>query len=248
MLGTEAEEVQQSLNEVKTMLGTTEFLVGVTLYEVVLAALKLREGDTSSAEHIFRDCLNFCRGKNTDVVSLCLERLADRGCWCVAEPTSTWSGVYLTYAKQSKDKLALIFLGDVFIWQGDDNTAHSLFTAALQGFNYIDGHRSRVQCLLRLGDLAHKKGDISHAMGLWRTARPLFERSSQAKGVAQIDARFAELERNQKVLVQLAVLNAPQMIFTSSGEVEKAGPKKVGPEKGADAGQNLPEGIMVSAM
>jgi hypothetical protein len=134
---------------------------------------------------------------------------------------------------------ALLFLGDVFISQRDDYTAHILFTVAVEGFNYMDVHRSRAQCLLRLGDLAHKKGDISHAVDFWTTARPLFERSSQEKEVAQIDARQAELRRNEKMLVHLSGLHPQETTITKSpAEVEKVG---TGNDDGA--GQNSPKTI-----
>jgi hypothetical protein len=100
---------------------------------------------------------------------------------------------------------ALLFLGDVFSSQGDDDTAH-LFMVALEGFVYMDVHHSRAQCLLRLGDLASRKQNFSSAKELWEEARPLFERSSQATDVAQIDHRLSDLERNQKMLVPFKFL------------------------------------------
>ncbi|KAJ7791137.1 hypothetical protein B0H14DRAFT_2625386 [Mycena olivaceomarginata] len=132
---------------------------------------------------------------------------------------------YLAYGQQYKEKLAVhkpsCFLGDIFIAKGDDNTAKSLFMVALEGFVYMDVHRSKAQCLLRLGDLANKKGDFSQAAELWMAAHPLFERSSQAKDVARIDARLTELEHNQKALMQLAILHPPETIFEEkSSEVQ----------------------------
>jgi hypothetical protein len=117
------------------------------------------------------------------------------------------------HVKQSKRKLdlhkALLFLGDVFISLGDNDTAHSLVTVALEGFIYMDIHRSRAQCLSRLGDLANK-GDFLNAAEFWMVAHPLFEKSSQAKDVAQIDDRLAELGYNQKALVHLETLHPPE--------------------------------------
>ncbi|KAJ7861919.1 hypothetical protein B0H13DRAFT_2567604 [Mycena leptocephala] len=246
MLGTDAEEVQHNLNETKTTLSTTKYLYGATCCEMVFGDLKLRGGDTCSAEQILQDCLNLTWGNETEAVSFCLERFADRGRWHPVEHAHRWPVVYLGHAHQAKEKLAvhkaLLFLGDVFISQGDDDTAYSLFTAALEGFNCMDVHRSRAQCLLRLGDLAHKKGDVSRAVDHWTTARPLFERSSQTKDVAQIDARLAELERNWKVLLHLSALNPQEKIVTeSSVEVEEIG-------KAEGAGQNVPERIMIADM
>jgi hypothetical protein len=137
---------------------------------------------------------------------------------------------------------ALLFIGDVFVAEGDDHTAKSLFTVAQEGFVYMDVHCSRAQCLLRLGNLAEKEGNSSKALELWKAARPLFERASQAKAIAQIDARLAELEHDQKVPVHLATL--PETIITkASGGVD---PAEIGNCKGA--GQKSSEAIMVSSM
>jgi hypothetical protein len=57
-------------------------------------------------------------------------------------------------------------------------------------------------------------GDLLKAVELWETARPLFERLSQAKQVENIDERLASvgkdvLEQHKKNLACLAELNAP---------------------------------------
>jgi hypothetical protein len=85
---------------------------------------------------------------------------------------------------------------------------------ALEGFLFMDVHHSRAQCLLRLGDLSSKMGDFSHAAELWMAACPLFEWSSQAKDVAQIDGKLAELEHKQKALVPFATVHPLETIVT----------------------------------
>jgi hypothetical protein len=57
----------------------------------------------------------------------------------------------------------------------------------------MDVHRSRAECMLKLGDLSKHCGDLIKAMELWDTARPLFEHSSQAQQVENIDCRIAGL-------------------------------------------------------
>ncbi|KAJ7620760.1 hypothetical protein DFH06DRAFT_1341447 [Mycena polygramma] len=94
----------------------------------------------------------------------------------------------------------------------------SLFIVALEGFTYMDVHRSRGECMLRLGDIFKGRGDLLKAVELWDTARPLFERSSQAKQVKEIDERLASignglLEQHRKNLVLLAELKAPTGII-----------------------------------
>jgi tetratricopeptide (TPR) repeat protein len=192
LIGASEETVQQSLNEANTIFRTMKYSLGITCCEIILADLKLRQKDTNSATTLFQQSLRSIWGRNSELVSVVLERFANRSYWEVEEYTFTWPVVFLGHAQQSKEKLALhkalLFLGDVFI-----ETAHSLFTAALEGFICMDVHHSRAQCLFRLGDLASKQGDSSGAAAHWVEARPLFARS-QAKDVAQIDARLAELE------------------------------------------------------
>ncbi|KAJ7927027.1 hypothetical protein B0H13DRAFT_1861789 [Mycena leptocephala] len=249
MIGASGETVRLNLNEAKSKFGTTRYLFGVTSCDMILADLNLREGDISSANNILNGCLRFSWGMHTDLVTFCLERLADRNRWNVMDSASPWPVVYLAYGNQSKGKLALhkalLYLGDVFAAQGDDDTAKSLFTVALEGFLCMDVHHSKAQCLLRLGDLARKKGNLSEAQEFWMAARPLFERSSQAKDVVQIDDRLAEHDNNQKALAHLATLHPPETLLEEQS-VEVEG---IGSEDGEGAaGQHMPERTVLSAM
>jgi predicted negative regulator of RcsB-dependent stress response len=246
LIGATEDMIQQNLNEATTIFSTMKYSYGVTCCETILADVKLRQGDTQSAITLFRQCLKSTWGRDIEVVSHIVERLADRTHWQALQCTFTWPVLLLGHAQQSKQKLAVykafLFIGEIFIAEGDDDTAKSLFTLAQEGFFYMDVHRSRARCLLRLGDLADKKGNSSEALELWKAARPLFERASQVKDIVQIDARLAEREYDQKVLVHLATM--PETIVTeSSGEVDPAGIRKR-----MDAGQKSPEGVMVSAM
>jgi hypothetical protein len=64
--------------------------------------------------------------------------------------------------------------------------------------------------MLRLGDLAAKRGDLSEATEYWSTARPLFEQSLQKKDVAEIEKKLAAMEETQQyALAQLKTLRVP---------------------------------------
>ncbi|KAJ7787104.1 hypothetical protein B0H14DRAFT_3163428 [Mycena olivaceomarginata] len=194
IIGAVARDVAHNMNKAKEIFSSMDHQPGIGACKRNLADLALREGDPTSAKDMFQDCLNFVWGKPNDIASCCLESLADRNRW-PGQFTFTWPMVYVAHASRSKERLALhkalLFLGDVYIAQEDEATARSLFQVALEGFIRMDVHRSRAQCLLRLGDLAHKAGDLSTAMELWAAARPLFARSSQTQSLTHIDARLA---------------------------------------------------------
>jgi hypothetical protein len=92
---------------------------------------------------------------------------------------------------------ALQFLGDVFQAWGDQETAISLFAVALDGFTLMDVHRSRAECMVRLGDISKWNMDELKTAELWETARPLFERSSQKQQLAALDLKLASLSHDQ---------------------------------------------------
>ena len=107
--------------------------------------------------------------------------------------------MYLVYAQGKKNKRALHkalqFLGDIFLTQGDLNTAGSLFTVALDTFTYMDIHHSRAECMLCLGDISEQRGHLVEAVKFWKEARPLFERSLQTQKITQIDTRLAAVDQ-----------------------------------------------------
>jgi hypothetical protein len=134
--------------------------------------------------------------------------------------------VYFVHSHKFKEKLGIYkglqFLSDVFLASDDEATAINLYTVALQGFTQMDVHRSRAECMLRLGDISNSCGESFKALELWETARPLFDRSSQSKLVEHIDRRLASvgediLQQHRQNLTRLAALNAS----SRSGTVEK---------------------------
>ncbi|KAJ7731749.1 hypothetical protein B0H16DRAFT_1582917 [Mycena metata] len=185
------------------------------LCDITQADLNLRDGDMSAT--LFLKCLQAGWGKYSEAMSFCLERLANINCWEGSHPTS-WPTVYLAHSLKVKERLgiykALQFLGDVFLQEEDEVTATSLFTVALRGSTEMDVHRSRAECMLRLGGISNKHGDFLKALELWEGARPLFERSLQAKQVQDIEARLVGIgedikEQHKMNLARLTELNAP---------------------------------------
>jgi hypothetical protein len=148
----------------------------------------IREKDLVTAKLLFEKFLKF--GLSSENKFFCLERLGNASQWGPGYSMSRWTTIFLIHSVKFERTLevhkALQFLGDVFLHQGDEGSAISLFTVALKGFTYMDVHRSRAECMLRLGDIAKGCSDLLKAMTLWNTARPLFECLSQAQQVEHI--------------------------------------------------------------
>jgi tetratricopeptide (TPR) repeat protein len=189
-IGAPRDNIEKTIENARHMLQTT---LEMTMCDTILAALYLREGETATAMTLFKRCLK--SWEHQEVKSYCLERLANVNSWDAVNQMSTWTTVFLVHALRSKEKLginkALQFMGDVFLANDNEMTAVSLYTIALAGFIGMDVHRSRAECLLRLGDISIAHGALLRAVGLWKMARPLFERSVQAKQVILIDERLA---------------------------------------------------------
>ncbi|KAJ7089087.1 hypothetical protein C8R44DRAFT_958235 [Mycena epipterygia] len=226
MICADSLEVQHNLEDAKKKFNDLGMIGGVNRCELLMAELYLRESNIIAANRLLQQCLKSAWGQDSFAVSYCLEKLAEVDCWTSTTINwSSWPVIYLAQAQKTRDKLALhkalCFIGDVLLFKGDEYTAHNLFVVALEGFTYMDVHRSRADCMLRLGDIAQHRGQLVKAVKLWKMAHPLFERSSQAKDMAQIDIRLASLDQilfntHQKTLALLDRLEAPT---TSLGQL-----------------------------
>ncbi|KAJ7089102.1 hypothetical protein C8R44DRAFT_958249 [Mycena epipterygia] len=220
MIGTDALEVQQNLDDVKNKFNDLGMIEEVNRCESVMGELCLRESNMMVAKESLKQCLNAAWGKDSFAVSYCLERLADVDRWTstIINWSCGWPVIYLVQAHKTQEKLALHkalrFIGDVLLSQGDEYTAHNLFVIALEGFTYMDVHRSRADCMLRLGDIAKHKGQLVKAVELWKWL-------DRSKDMAQIDIRLASVDQtvfntHEKTLAHLDKLEAPT---TSLGEL-----------------------------
>ncbi|KAJ7087487.1 hypothetical protein C8R44DRAFT_31012 [Mycena epipterygia] len=220
MIGADILEVQRNLDSAKTIFSSLGLLVQMNQCEMYLADLNLRKGNAISAKKLLQQCLMTAWKTDPEAVSHCLERLADFGHWTSTNINCSyqWAVIYLVQAHKTQETLALHkalrFMGDIFLAEGDQETACNLFVVALDGFTYMDVHRSRADCMLRLGDIAQYRGDLVKAAELWKEAHPLFERSSQAKDIAQIDTRLALIDQDMsdthlKKIADLSLLDAP---------------------------------------
>jgi tetratricopeptide (TPR) repeat protein len=216
LIGAPRDDVQRHCDMARKMLHTLGD-EGLILCDLILADLYLREGNSLAAQTICERCFKMNLGLS-QLTIYCLERLGDASCWGDLGGMSSWTTVFLVNSLKRKEKLgiykALRSLGDIFLAHHDEHTATSLFSVALEGFTQIDVHRSRAECMLRLGDISMGHSDPLKAVEFWDRARPLFERSSQTKWVQHINERLAGiskdvLEQHQNNLAHLAELNAP---------------------------------------
>ncbi|KAJ7892451.1 hypothetical protein B0H13DRAFT_1886794 [Mycena leptocephala] len=190
--GAPKDDIQSNVNRAKSIFNTLNYSLGKTGCEVCLADLALREGDLLAAQTSFQKFLTLPPGGHAEIHTYSLERLGDRSRWSGANWTPSW-----TTLKQNREiHQSLKFLGDVFRAEGDQDTAVTLFTVALEGFTQMDVHQGRADCMLRLGDISKDKEDLLNAVDLWKTARPLFERSSQGKQVALIDEKIGKISQD----------------------------------------------------
>ncbi|KAJ7864376.1 hypothetical protein B0H13DRAFT_1899176 [Mycena leptocephala] len=104
----------------------------------------------------------------------------------------------------------------------------------------MDIHRSRAECMLRLGDISMGHGDPLKAVEFWEVARPLFECSLQTKQVHGIDERIANisedlLEQHRNNLAHLAELHVQagtaEELEDDLSEIEDLDKVEIGNEK-----------------
>jgi hypothetical protein len=162
------------------------------------AELYLRDGAHNTANAMFQKCFASALDIR-ELALLCTEKVGDLSTGMNdISTTLQWAGVFICLALKSHDKRqtmqAFRCLGQIFSAQGDDKTALSLFKVALDGFTVMDVHRWRADCMVRIADILKDCGEVMKAVELWKTARPLFERSSQMKDITRIDAKLAEVD------------------------------------------------------
>ncbi|KAF8183074.1 hypothetical protein K438DRAFT_1767131 [Mycena galopus ATCC 62051] len=194
VMGTPKDEIQLKVCTAKSIFKTFSLVAELTYADIVLANLDLREGNFPEAQKTFKTHVAPNSETNAEIITLCLQRLGDFCCWA-APWTTTWTTVFLAYVIRTRQNVeiykALQFLGDVFLAEGDRNTAINLFTVALEGFTQMDVHHGRAECMLRLGNISMADKNFPQAIELWTTARPLFERSSQRTQVQVIDRQLS---------------------------------------------------------
>ncbi|KAJ7218194.1 hypothetical protein C8J57DRAFT_1598276 [Mycena rebaudengoi] len=220
--GADSKIIHQNLNitqsHVKALYGYHGRQTSL-IADCVAAELCLRDGALGTVNAMFEKCFALSLDIGVSLARLCAERLGDLSTGMNSIPTTLrWTGIFLGLALKCKDKLrtmqAFRCLGQIFSAHSDEETALSLFMVALDGFTFMDVHRWRADCMVRIADILNNHGEVIKAIELWKTARPLFERSSQMKDINQIDAKLAKvdsavLNKYEEQLQHLSELNVP---------------------------------------
>ncbi|KAJ7888616.1 hypothetical protein B0H14DRAFT_1192585 [Mycena olivaceomarginata] len=202
-VATNAQNPTQNLEKARSLFASHNFHMGAFACEAIIAGHVAKQKDmvAKDLKITLEKCLAGCWGDDPLSTFCVLEQMGDSSRWPATEFhwAATYAVVYLAFAAKKKEKLrlhtALRYVGDVFLENGDEATARNIFIAALDGFTSMDVHYSRAECMIRLGDLARNHGDSATATVFWSTARPLYKRALQARGVADIDQRLATLKQ-----------------------------------------------------
>jgi tetratricopeptide (TPR) repeat protein len=180
-IGAQKHDVERNIDLARSIFTTLNIKSWEISCDDTLADLYIREDDLPAAKRLFKRCLKLAT-EHSEIKLFCFERLGNISSRGANESTPVWTTIFLIHSLKCKQPLqvykALQFFGDTFLHQKDEDTAITLFTVALEGFTYMDVHRSRAECMVRLGDISNRCGDLLKAVEFWNTARPLFERSS----------------------------------------------------------------------
>ncbi|KAJ7265640.1 hypothetical protein C8J57DRAFT_390485 [Mycena rebaudengoi] len=220
--GSESKQIHQNLDmaqfHLKALYGYNGRQMCLTI-DYIAAELWLRDGALGTGKSLFEQCFSLSLDIETDLALLCLERLGDLSTGMNSiQTTWQWTGIFLGLALKCKHKRqtmqAFRCLGQIFSAEGDDETALSLFNVALDGFTFMDVHCWRADCMVRIGDILNNRQEVMKAVELWKSARPLFERSSQMKDIIKIDVKLAEVDsaalvEYEEQLRQLSELQLP---------------------------------------
>ncbi|KAJ7892995.1 hypothetical protein B0H13DRAFT_1886488 [Mycena leptocephala] len=197
--GSSTELVNKHLDICRHHFSTTfAYPTGKLYCNMAQADLYLRTSQPIAAKLLLEECYSASRGKLEEGATFCLERLADFSYGLNDHVTTArWAGVYLGSALRSKDKLATMkamkCLGDILLADGDNETAFNLFTVALDGFTFMDVHRWKGICLVRLADILVDRGEDQKSVEFWTSGRALLAGCSQTRDVAQVDAKLKTL-------------------------------------------------------
>ncbi|KAJ7796314.1 hypothetical protein B0H14DRAFT_3551206 [Mycena olivaceomarginata] len=217
--GGNTDMASRNLSTATMAFRNASYLAGISICELCNTELLLHKGNTAKARAKYIQIFAGVQSSDNELSFSCLTRLADPMHLLHTDiDAARWATVFLAFTLRPLVRSllavhqALRCFGDVLVRQGMDDAALSILVIALEGFTWMDVHQSRAECMRTMGDIHWRRGEHSKASTLWKDARPLFERSLQAKGVADIDDKLAELvHHREENLEHLTKLNIPPM-------------------------------------
>ncbi|KAJ7115460.1 hypothetical protein C8R44DRAFT_984139 [Mycena epipterygia] len=185
-------EVLAALEIPRQIFTARGYLRGLPICDKVVADFFLAKGRTLDAEKIYAKCLRAFRGEAADFFAVCVLKLGDINLMLHNIRSATrWAVLNLAHGKTTGSasilSWALRLLGDIFQADADDETSSALFQVALEEFNRMDIHRGKAECLLRLAEIAQKRGE-GGAMDFFMQARREFVKSGM---VAEADRIYS---------------------------------------------------------
>ncbi|KAJ7613532.1 hypothetical protein FB45DRAFT_874482 [Roridomyces roridus] len=219
-MGNGESDVEMNLAVAQAYFKDVGFSLGMHHSRATTAALQLREHEFTEARVGLEACMQVSWLQHMELLLYAVERLGDTQRWDSVDFTwaSRYTVIYLVLSNKHQSKLnlhkALRRMGDVLLAHGDEADAETLFHVALEGFTLMDVHQSRAECMVRLGDLAVKAGNMRRAESFWKDAEILFERSSQSAAVTEVRTKLARLDPELD--------KVPFIVHTHANQVEAA--------------------------
>jgi hypothetical protein len=169
---------------------------GILCCDTLTANIHLQQGNIQLARQTLDKCLTSAqKQKDTEITEHCLRLLADiqHGLSSYQE-TERWAVIYLAFGMTKMNRVtttkALRCIGDLLVIDRDNDTALSLFMVALDSFTFMDIHRDRADCMIRMAAIFEQRTEIRKTVDLLQRAHPLYERSSQEKEIIKIDTKL----------------------------------------------------------
>ncbi|KAJ6550483.1 hypothetical protein DFH09DRAFT_1501532 [Mycena vulgaris] len=223
--GAEKDQIRNHIEAARLQLNTfVVWPLGLIHCDRLTANLHLCQGEISAAQEFANCLLSYQHSQDANSVEMILTRLADIQYGIHShQATWRWAIILLAHGMITKSKgaiaKALRCAGDLLV-EHDEGTSLSLFSAALDTFTFMDVHRDKADCMVRIASIFERRGETRNTVNILQEAYSLYERSSQKQEMAKINMKLegliSILEQHVPQLQRLTELSVPV------GDLEKA--------------------------
>lgn len=220
IMGADDEKILATLDAAKAVVARLGWPFGQDLWDQVMAGVHLRRGEVSKARDLYEKVTSPSRNAHVGFLFHCLGSLADPS-HGMYEHNETFQrvNVFLSFGWRTKRRgnifQALRYLGDLFVSEGEHQTALAIFRAALDVFTEMDIHCRRADCILRIGNILFQQDGLEEGREMRERARLLFIRPSQMKSVQNIDEKLLYIAAQYSSCCQQRI-NPTRPALTSS--------------------------------